>query len=136
MRKHKKVCYTLEKFVVDIIEKRSLMENIPKSNILLFYIQNGYELMYEELESSNGKPIKSIRKRKNTIPKFYTLPFDCLEVLNFFSKKLDVKKSHLIMCCVVNFERELKKKEDEKITQQIDELMNLVDKSYHIQRKP
>ena len=34
------------------------------------------------------------------------------------------------MCCVVNFERELKKKEDEKITQQIDELMNLVDKSY------
>ena len=68
--------------------------------------------------------------------KFYTLPFDCLEVLNFFSKKLDVKKSHLIMCCVVNFERELKKKEDEKITQQIDELMNLVDKSYHIQRKP
>ena len=56
MRKHKKVCYTLEKSVVDIIEKRSLMENIPKSKILLFYIENGYELMYEELESSNGKP--------------------------------------------------------------------------------
>ena len=27
MRKHKKVCYTLEKSVVDIIEKRSYFEN-------------------------------------------------------------------------------------------------------------
>ena len=124
MKKHKKVCYTFEKSIIDVIENRSRLENIPKSKILLFYIQSGYEMIYEEFENSDGKPIKTIRKRKNTIPKNYTLPLDCLEVIDFFSEKLDVKKSHLVMSCVVNFERELKRKENEKLTKDIDDLMD------------
>ena len=129
---HKKVTYTFEKSIIDVIQKRSMIENISKSKLLSFYIQSGYGLMVDEYYESNQQPIKTIRKRKNTIPQTFTISTDILDVIDFFSKKLDVKKSHLVMSCVVNFEREFKRKEDERLSQQIDDLMKIVDESYHI----
>ena len=103
---HKKVTYTFEKSIIDIIEKRSMIENISKSKLLSQYIKNGYEIMIDEYYKNNKQPIKSIKKRKNTIPKTFTISTEILDVIDFFSKKLDIKKSHLIMSCVVNFGNE------------------------------
>ena len=49
----------------------------------------------------------------------FTLPIDVVDTLSWFSQQLDVKKSHLVRCCILDFER----KESEKLSQQIEELM-------------
>ena len=132
MKKYKKVTYTLEKSIVDVIHKRSLFENIPQSQLVSFYIQNGYSLMVDEYKDSGGKPIPSIRKRFGTVPKTFTLPNEVVEVINWFSDMMSVKRSHLVSALKVDFERELKKKEEERLSQQIDELMKLMDETYNI----
>lgn len=126
MKKYKKVTYTLEKSIVDVIYKRSLFENIPQSQYVSFCIQKGYSLMVDEYSESGGKPIKSITKRFGTIPKTFTLPNEVVEVVNWFSDKMSVKRSHLVSALIVDFEREMQREEDEKLSQQIDDLMNMV----------
>lgn len=88
--------------------------------------------MVDEYKDSGGKPIPSIRKRFGTVPKTFTLPNEVVEVINWFSDMMSVKRSHLVSALIVDFERELKKKEDERLSQQIDELMKLMDETYNI----
>jgi hypothetical protein len=103
-----------------MIDRGSFIETIPKSTYLSLCIQCGYEMMLEDYNDNDKKPLVGIaRKRKDTIPKTFTLPIDVVDTLSWFSHKLDVKKSHLVRCCILDFER----KESEKLSQQIEELM-------------
>ena len=107
MKTHRKVTYRFNQSIIDAIRDRAMIENITRSELLAFYIQQGYALMLEEFDESGGKPIPSIRKRSNTIPKTYTLPIEVEQTLSWFSQKLDVKKSHLVMALVIDFERKM-----------------------------
>jgi hypothetical protein len=109
MESKKKVCYTLRKEVIDIIEKRYISENMSKSDYLSKCIEYGYEMMEEE--ACVTEPLDySIKRFENTIGKTFTLPIEVINQLNYFSEKLDMKKSHLACCCVLNFEYETKEK--------------------------
>lgn len=133
MKTHRKVTYRFNQSIIDAIRDRAMIENITRSELLAFYIQQGYALMLEEFEESGGKPIPSIRKRSNTIPKTYTLPIEVEQTLSWFSHKLDVKKSHLVMALVIDFERKMAELEQKKLDAQIDELMKLAEEEYHLE---
>lgn len=133
MKTHRKVTYRFNQSIIDAIKDRAMIENITRSELLAFYIQQGYALMLEEFEESGGKPIPSIRKRSNTIPKTYTLPIEVEQTLSWFSQKLDVKKSHLVMALVIDFERKMAELEQKKLDAQIDELMKLAEEEYHLE---
>ena len=128
---HKKVTYTLKPSVIEMIERRSLLTNISKSKLVSHYIVSGFDMMVDEYYENNKQPLNVVKKMNDNIPMTFTISTDILDVIDFFSDKLDVKKSHLVMSCVVNFERELKKREEEKLNQQIYELMELVEESSH-----
>lgn len=145
MINHKKVTYTLQKEIIDIIEKRSCLEKIPQSKLLSTYVQSGYEMLLEECDENNSGLISEFPKKIfNTIPKTFTLPIDVENTLTWFSNKLLIKKSHLVKACVKNYERMEKEKEQQKISEyiikikesdlneQIDELMKLVEQTYFI----
>jgi hypothetical protein len=124
MKQHRKVTYTLDKGIIDIIEKRSFLGDISMSKFVSNCIVLGYEMMIDGYYENNKQQLVGvIRKRRNTIPKTFTLPIDVIDTLNFFSDKLDVKKSHLVRCCIRNFEIE----ESERLSKQIDELMKSVE---------
>ena len=119
MKNHKKVTYTLQKEIIDIIEKKSHLEKIPQSKLLSIYIQSGYEMLLEECNENNNESISEFPKKIfNTIPKTYTLPIDVENTLTWFSNKLLIKKSHLVKCCIKNYEFMEKEKEQQRISEQ------------------
>jgi hypothetical protein len=132
MIKHKKVTYTLEKGIIDFIENKSIRLGISKSKLISFYIQSGYDLLVDEYYENECKPLIGVRKKRdNTIPKTFTLPIDVENTLSWFSEKLGLKKSHLVLGCIVDYEIDSKRKEDDKISHIIGDLMKIVDESYH-----
>ncbi|MDZ7817629.1 MAG: hypothetical protein U5K55_02980 [Aliarcobacter sp.] len=131
MKNHKKVTYTLEKEIINIVEKRSALEKIPQSKLLSIYVQSGFEMLMEEYNEHNSELISKLpRKIFNTTPKTYTLPIDVEKILSWFSNKLLIKKSHLVKICIQNYELMEKEKEEQKISNQIDELIVLMEQSY------
>ena len=119
MKNHKKVTYTLEKEIIDIIEKKSHLEKIPLSKLLSIYIQSGYEMLLEECDGNNRELISKLPKKiSNTTPKTFTLPIDVENTLTWFSNKLLIKKSHLVKCCIKNYEFMEKEKEQQSISEQ------------------
>lgn len=103
MIKSKKVAYTLDQKVIDIINELSIVEKKSTSKILAACIKRGYGTMLED----DKKPYNYTtgKRRKNTIRKTFSLPIDIVDELNWFSEKLGMKKSHLVVCCVMNYER-------------------------------
>ena len=124
MIKHKKVTYTIDRRSIAILEKRSFLEEISKSKLLSQCIQSGYELMIEEYYEYDNQPRidQCLKKRSGTIPKTFNLPIEVEAVLSWFSEELNLKKSHLVIGCIINFDRE----ESKKLSQQIDEMMKFV----------
>ena len=119
MKNHKKVTYTLQKEIIDIIEKKSHLEKIPQSKLLSIYIQSGYEMLLEECDENDSESISEFPKKIfNTIPKTFTLPIDVENTLTWFSNKLLIKKSHLVKCCIKNYEFMEKEKEEQRISEQ------------------
>lgn len=119
MKNHKKVTYTLQKEIIDIIEKRSRLKKLPQSKLLSIYIQSGYEMLLEECDENNNELISKLPKKIfNTTPKTYTLPIDVENTLTWFSNKLLIKKSHLVKCCIKNYELMEKEKEQQRISEQ------------------
>lgn len=124
MKNHKKVTYTLEKEIINIVEKRSALEKIPQSKLLSIYVQSGFEMLMEECDENDSESISEFPKKIfNTIPKTYTLPIDVEKILSWFSNKLLIKKSHLVKICIQNYELMEKEKQEQKISKQFDELM-------------
>jgi hypothetical protein len=126
MKNHKKVTYTLEKEIINILEKRSALEKIPQSKLLSIYIQSGYEMLLEECDENDRELISKLPKKIfNTIPKTFTLPIDVENTLTWFSNKLLIKKSHLVKCCIKNYER----MEKEHVQQEISEFILKIEQS-------
>lgn len=120
MVNHKKVTYTLEQRVINIIERRSFLSNISQSRWLSNCIMLGFEMMVDDYYDNNKQPLVGApSKRRHTIAKTFTLPSDVVTSLNWFSEKLGMKKSHLVTASVLSFE----KMEEQKLRQHIDELM-------------
>ena len=118
MKNHKKVTYTLQKEIIDIIEKKSRLEKIPQSKLLSIYIQSGYEMLLEECNENNNESISEFPKKIfNTTPKTFTLPIDVENTLTWFSNKLLIKKSHLVKCCIKNYERMEKEKQQQELSE-------------------
>ena len=118
MKNHKKVTYTLQKEIIDIIEKKSHLEKIPQSKLLSIYIQSGYEMLLEECDGNNRELISKLPKKIfNTTPKTFTLPIDVENTLTWFSNKLLIKKSHLVKCCIKNYERMEKEKQQQELSE-------------------
>ena len=129
MIKGKKVAYTLDQKVIEIISKRSIFEKKSKSEYLAFCITTGYEMMLEDYQENDEKPLNCpIKKRKSTIRKTFTLPIDVVNELDLFSKKLGMKKSHLVVCCVLDAIR--KESEECKITEEHKTTEELIDDLY------
>ena len=118
MKNHKKVTYTLQKEIIDIIEKKSRLKKLPQSKLLSIYIQSGYEMLLEECDENDIESISKLSKKIfNTIPKTYTLPIDVENTLTWFSNKLLIKKSHLVKCCIKNYERMEKEKQQQELSE-------------------
>lgn len=121
----KKVCYTLDRKVIDLIDQRSALEKKTKSQVVTDCIKYGYSIMMGEYKSNGRKPLSNVdKKREKTIPRSYTIPLDVIETLDFFSDKLGMKKSHLVLGCVMNFENRTKASDN------IDDLMDFIIEYY------
>ncbi len=107
MIKNKKVAYTLDQKVIDIINELSIVEKKSKSKCLADCIKRGYGTMLEDYQANNEKPYNYTtgKRRKNTRRKTFSLSRDIVDELNWFSEKLGMKKSHLVVRCVMNYER-------------------------------
>jgi hypothetical protein len=103
-----KVTYTLDRNVIDYIKTKSQSLSITHSRFVAESILSGYEMLLEGYDENDQKPIVGVaRKRSHTIPITLSLPTDVVETLNWFSRILNVKKSHLVRCCI-------RKREDEE----------------------
>lgn len=106
MKKYKKVTYTLPEDTILEIDIKLLMEqsvgaNISKSSIIKDCLLQSFEIFAIELVENDGKPFSDIPKKyKGTIPVTFTLPIAIEETLSWYSQKLGVKKSHLVMSSV------------------------------------
>jgi len=126
MIKSKKVAYTLSPEVLDLIAENSALEKKTKSKYLANCIKRAYGTMLEDYYDNDEKPYSYTtgKRRKNTIRKTFTLPINIVNDLDFFSKKLGIKKSHLILFCVLNFERP--KSNLDQIDKIMDDLVNIL----------
>ncbi len=130
MENNKKVTYTLDQRIINIIERRAYLSDIPQSRWLSDCIQLGFQMMVDDYNDNDKQPLVGAkRKRPNTIAKTFTLPMDVITTLNWFSEKLGMKKSHLIIGCVLNYEGA----ESEKLSQQIKKLMDSFEDNYFLQ---
>ena len=99
---HKKVTFTLMdmdiKRVIDLVNRLE----ITKSSIIKDCLLKSFGWFEEELMDNDGKPLSETysypKKYPNTKPITVTLPFEVVDRLDYYSKKLGVKKSHLVMC--------------------------------------
>ena len=118
MLNSKKVAYTLDQKVIDLIAEKSSLEKKTKSEYLADCIKTGYEMMLEDYQENDEKPLNCpIKRRKNAIRKTFTLPIKIIDELNWFSEKLGMKKSHLVVCCVLDAIR--KESEEHKTTEEL-----------------
>lgn len=107
MLNHKKVTYTLDRDIVARIRMHSRSLNVTHSVYVAQSIQMGYEMMLEAYDENFRQPnVGVVKRRPQTIPITVTLPIDVVETLNKFSQILNVKKSHLVWCCIRNREIE------------------------------
>ena len=83
-------------------------------------------MLLEECNENDRELISKLPKKIiNTIPKTYTLPIDVENTLTWFSNKLLIKKSHLVKCCIKNYELMEKEKEQQKISEQMKKIQKL-----------
>ena len=88
-------------------------------------------LMADEYEESAGNPIKVKGKKFGTKPKTFTLPIEVESTMSWFANALGLKKSHLVSVLIEHYLREEQRKEDEKISKEIQELMDIIEASHH-----
>ena len=101
----RKVTYTLDKEIIDHIKFRSRSLNITHSEFVAKSILMGLEMMMDGYDENNQEPIVGVvRNRPHTIPITLSLPIEVADALNGFSHILNVKKSHLVRCCIRNRE--------------------------------
>ena len=76
-------------------------------------------MLLEECDGNNRELISKLPKKIfNTTPKTFTLPIDVENTLTWFSNKLLIKMSHLVKCCIKNYEFMENEKEEQRISEQ------------------
>jgi hypothetical protein len=124
MKQHKKCTYTLDRRVINIIERRSFLCDISKSKLVSNCIELGYQMMVNDYYDNDKQPLVGVKKkRRNTTPITLSLGVDVLRNLEWFSDKLGMKKSHLVSASIINYEQI----ESDKLEKQIDKLMKSVE---------
>ena len=104
MLDRKKVCYTLDQKVIGLLHDMSFVEKKSKNKCLADCIEYGYKTMMGDYKKNGKKPYAKVEKRRPcTIGKTYILPLDVIKKLSWFSEKLGMKKSHLVVRCVLNY---------------------------------
>jgi len=106
MKTHKKITITLTINTLlkidDLVELDGL--KITKSSLIKDCLLESFELFEKELIDNGGIPLSKTynfpKKFSNTQPITITLPFKVVEKLDYFSKQLGIKKSHLVMCSI------------------------------------
>jgi hypothetical protein len=127
MNSHKKVTYTLPKAVINTVEKRSILSESTMSRWLSDCIQNGYEMLTDGYYDNGKQPLVGICGRRNgTIPKTFTVPIKVVETLRWFSKTLNVRTSHLVAVCILNFDY----RKFEGKSQRLEDLLRMMDEIY------
>lgn len=140
MKNNIRVTYTLKEVDVDIINHYSQLYNLPKSKFVSNCIEYGFGFMEEELEEFKNNDDESLYKRGrkffDTTPKTFTLPKDVIDRLNYYSKELKVKKSHLVGVSIYLMYEKIEEDENQKhqkdLDNQIEELMDMCFKSEEI----
>jgi hypothetical protein len=124
MNSHKKVTYTLPKAVINTVKKNS---SISMSRWLSESIQNGYEMMIDGYYDNGKQPLVGIKRRRNgTIPKTFSIPIKVDDTLRWFSETLNVRTSHLVVVCVLNYNH----RNSEGNPLRIEELLRMMDEIY------
>jgi len=126
MKNTKRVTYTLPKSDIRFINTYSVDMKMNKSNFISLCIEECLPLMEEELEDKKiegyDTPYMFGKKFHNTFPITITLPIDLVEKIDFYSKEIGIKKSHLVF---VSIHLMMKKKESE-LSDFMDELMDSI----------
>ncbi len=103
---HKKATYTLT--ITTLLKIDDLLDldgvKTTKSSLIKDCLLESFGLFEKELMDNVGIPLSKTynfpKKFSNTQPITITLPFEVVERLDYFSKKLGIKKSHLVMCSI------------------------------------
>ena len=107
MKTHKKVTYTLDEDTLLQMDIVILMlfgegKKISKSAYIRDCLVNSFETFEEEIEEENIKILKKLSANiLGTKPITITLPLYVIEKLEYYSEKLGMKKSHLVMCSIL-----------------------------------
>ena len=127
MNSNKKVTYTLPKRIINIVEKRSFLTNSTMSRWLSNCIQSSYEMMIDGYYDNDKQPLEVGKRRRNgTLPKTFTVPIKVVETLSWFSKTLNIRTSHLVTVCVMDFDN----RNSEGKSLRMEELMKMMDEIY------
>ena len=107
MKTHKKVTYTIDEETLLQMDIVILMlfgegKKVSKSEYIKNCLINSFDTFEEEIEEENIKLLKKLSTNLfGTKPITITLPFEVVEKLEYYSEKLGVKKSHLVMCSIL-----------------------------------
>jgi len=108
----KKVTYILEEETHLHIAIRMLMKmgdgiKISKSEYIRDSLLANFEIFEDELKNDNIEQLAKLSKVfVGTKPITVTLPIEVIEKLEYYSEKLGMKKSHLVMCSILLDEEE------------------------------
>ncbi|MCT7483316.1 hypothetical protein [Aliarcobacter cryaerophilus] len=126
MKNTKRVTFTLMKSDIRFINNQSEMMKMYKSNFVSLCIENCFPLMEEELDEKRelgyDSPYKVRKKFFDTHPITVTLPIEVVEKLNYYSKEIGIKKSHLVSISIYLMEEKIKK----ELSNQINDLMDSI----------
>lgn len=126
MKNTKRVTFTLPKSDIRFINTHSIDMKMYKSNFVSLCIEECFPLMEEELEEKRelgyDTPYEFRKKFYNTFPITVTLPIDVVEKLDFYSKEIGIKKSHLVSISIYLMEE----KKQKELSELIDDLMETV----------
>ena len=110
--KNKQITFTLEDdmhlhIAIGMLMKMGEGIKINKSEYIRDSLLTNFEIFEDELKNDNIEQLAKLSKVfVGTKPITVTLPIEVIEKLEYYSKKLGMKKSHLVMCSLLLDEEE------------------------------
>ena len=121
MKTTHRMTFTIPTQMVEAIDAMSRIWKISKSKIITICLECSFPLLDEELEDIGGK--QPPKKLPNTTPMTVTVPIEVKKRLQYYSKELDWKQSHIVIASLY-YHLLMDKTEKEELDKQIDELMS------------
>ncbi len=110
--RNKEITFTLEDdthlhIAIGMLMKMGEGIKIRKSEYIRDSLLANFEIFEDELKNDNIEQLAKLSKVfVGTKPLTVTLPIEVIEKLEYYSKKLGMKKSHLVMCSLLLDEEE------------------------------